>query len=82
MAHVVHTGFGRICGRPEEGVLAFRGIPYAQPPIGPLRFRPPQKPAAWTGVREAFTYGPAAMQVGNPMTAHSPRPDILALRQF
>jgi para-nitrobenzyl esterase len=71
MTHVVHTGFGRICGRPEEGVLAFRGIPYAQPPIGPLRFRPPQKPAAWSGVREAFTYGPAAMQVSNPMAAQT-----------
>ena len=58
---------------PEEGVLAFRGIPYAQPPIGPLRFRPPQKPVAWSGVREAFTYGPAAMQVGNPMAARRVR---------
>jgi para-nitrobenzyl esterase len=47
MAHVVHTGSSRICGRPEEGVLAFRGLPYAPPPIGPLRFRPPQKPVAW-----------------------------------
>ena len=74
MASVVHTRFGRICGRPEEGVLAFLGIPYAQPPIGPLRFRPPQKPAAWSGVRESFTYGPAAMQVGYPMAAQTVGP--------
>ncbi|RPJ60082.1 MAG: carboxylesterase/lipase family protein, partial [Acidobacteria bacterium] len=71
MAHVVHTGSGRVRGMPEEGVLAFRGIPYAQPPVGPLRFRPPQKPVAWRGVREAFTYGPAAMQVGNPMATQT-----------
>jgi para-nitrobenzyl esterase len=44
MAPVVHTGSGRIRGMYEEGVLAFRGIPYAQPPLGPLRFRPPHKP--------------------------------------
>jgi para-nitrobenzyl esterase len=71
MTPVVHTGSGRIRGMPEADVLAFRDIPYAQPPIGPLRFRPPQKPMAWSGVREAFTYGPAAMQVGNPMAAQT-----------
>lgn len=71
MAPVVHTGSGRMRGMHEEGVLAFRGIPYAQPPIGPLRFRPPQKSVAGSGVREALTYGPAAMQVGNPMAAQT-----------
>jgi para-nitrobenzyl esterase len=67
MAPVVHTSAGRIRGVPEDGVLVFRGIPYAQPPIGPLRFRPPHKPAAWEGIREAHTYGPAAMQGANPV---------------
>jgi len=61
MAPIVRTGSGRIRGMSEEGVLVFRGIPYAQPSIGPLRFRPPHKPAAWGGLREASTYGPAAM---------------------
>jgi para-nitrobenzyl esterase len=55
MAHVVKTGSGWSRGVHEEGVLAFRGIPYAQPPIGPLRFRPPLKPVAWDGVRDACT---------------------------
>jgi hypothetical protein len=50
-------------------VLAFRGIPYAQSPVGPLRFRPPHKPVAWDGVRDACTYGPAPMQVGNALSA-------------
>jgi para-nitrobenzyl esterase len=71
MTHIVKTGSGQMRGVQEEGVLAFRGIPYAQPPIGPLRFRPPHKPVAWNGVRDASTYGPAPMQVGNPMTAHT-----------
>ena len=67
MAPVVHTSSGRLRSVPEEGVLVFRGIPYAQPPIGPLRFRPPHKPATWEGIREASTYGPTAMQGGNPV---------------
>ena len=58
MAPVVHTSSGRLRGVPEKSVLAFRGIPYAQPPIGPLRFRPPHKPVRLGGVREAYTYGP------------------------
>jgi para-nitrobenzyl esterase len=69
MVHVVNTDCGRIRGIQEDGVLAFRGIPFAQPPSGPLRFRPPQRPAAWDGVRDACTYGPAAMQVANPVAA-------------
>jgi carboxylesterase type B len=40
MAPVVKTGSGRMHGVHEEGELAFRAIPDAQPPIGPLRFRP------------------------------------------
>lgn len=69
MTHVVQTGCGWIRGVREESVLVFRGIPYAQPPIGPLRFRPPHKPMAWGGVRDACSYGPAPMQVGSPITA-------------
>jgi para-nitrobenzyl esterase len=69
MTHVVKTGSGWIRGVQEKDVLAFRGIPYAQPPIGPLRFRPPHKPEAWDGVRDACTYGPAPMQVSNPFTS-------------
>jgi para-nitrobenzyl esterase len=68
MAPVVHTGSGRMRGMHEEGVLAFRGIPYAQPPLGSLRFRPPHKPVAWGGVREAHTYGPAPLQGHEPFT--------------
>jgi para-nitrobenzyl esterase len=71
MAPVVHTSSGRLRGVPEEGVLVFRGIPYAQPPIGPLRFRPPHKPVGWDGIREAHTYGPVAMQGDNPVTQTS-----------
>jgi len=69
MTQVVKNGSGWIRGVHEEGVLAFRGIPYAQPPIGPLRFCPPHKSVAWDGVRDACTYGPAPMQVSNALAA-------------
>ena len=68
MDPVVNTNSGRLCGTREEGALAFRGIPYAQPPIGPLRFCPPQRPVVWKGVRDASAYGPAPMQVRDPFT--------------
>ena len=43
------TKYGVIKGKKKEGFLAFRGIPYARPPVGELRFRPPQEPEAWEG---------------------------------
>jgi len=43
-------------------VRTFKGIPYAAPPIGPLRWKPPQPVTPWTGVRHASAYGPRAIQ--------------------
>ena len=61
---IVSTTLGRVEGAPGEGVIAFRGIPYAAPPLGPLRFRPPAPHPGWTGVRE--TRAPAAVPPQNP----------------
>ncbi len=47
---VRRTTCGKICGTVEKDVHVWRGIPYAQPPIGPLRFRPAQPVSAWDGV--------------------------------
>ena len=62
MGVVVDTSAGRVRGRSADGVTAFLGIPYAAPPIGPLRFAAPAPPAPWPGVREATRPGPAAPQ--------------------
>ena len=42
----------------------FRGLPFARPPVGPLRFRPPEPPEPWSGVRDAARFGPSASQNG------------------
>jgi len=45
------------------GITVFKGIPYAAPPLGDLRWRPPADPKRWDGIRVCDTYAPAAMQI-------------------
>lgn len=63
MAIVAETAAGTFEGRREGEVLAFRGIRYAQPPVGPLRFRAPVAPEPWDGVVDAREYGPVPHQM-------------------
>src|SRR5437899_4537875 len=49
-------------GPAATGVRAFRGIPFAEPAVGNLRWSAPQPPKKWTGVREAKQFGPRCMQ--------------------
>ena len=49
--------------RPDaEGVRCFKGVPYARPPLGPLRWRPPHPAAPWSGVRPTHVFGPGSLQ--------------------
>jgi para-nitrobenzyl esterase len=54
---IVETAFGKVRGRREGNVFVWKGIPYAKAPVGPLRFRPPEPPDGWSGIREATQYG-------------------------
>ena len=60
---------GRLEGVTHEDVVAFKGIPFAAPPVGSLRWRPPQPPQSWPGVRKADSYGADCMQVPFPSDA-------------
>ena len=64
-ASLIQIDAGKISGvtlDPESGLQVFRGIPYAQPPIGDFRWRPPQSVDSWEGVRACYTFGPASIQ--------------------
>jgi para-nitrobenzyl esterase len=58
----VDTTYGKIEGEQHEQCCVFRGIPFAAPPVGLLRFCAPRPPAPWHGVRSALSFGPAAAQ--------------------
>lgn len=56
---------GTVEGVQQGVVRIFRGIPYAQPPVGALRWKPPVAAADWQGVRKATAFGPACVQPRN-----------------
>ena len=58
----VRVDGGELQGVADDGVVSFKGIPFAAPPVGDLRWRPPQPAAKWTGVRQAADYGANCMQ--------------------
>jgi para-nitrobenzyl esterase len=60
----IDTGYisGTIIGDVNKEVRIYRGIPYAAPPIGDLRWKPPQPAASWTGIRECTAFGKSSPQ--------------------
>jgi para-nitrobenzyl esterase len=66
------TGGEVLGSREADGTHAWRGIRYAQPPVGPLRWRAPQPLAPWSGVQEALQHGPMAPQFGGLLAAVPP----------
>jgi len=65
----LHIHEGRVRGAVSEGVISFKGIPFAQPPTGENRWRPPQPVQSWTGVRDATEYAADCMQLPFPSDA-------------
>ncbi len=58
----VENGLLAVPGAESHGVRVFRGVPFAAPPVGPLRWQPPQAPIPWKGVRPVDRFGANAMQ--------------------
>lgn len=66
LLHAVATPLGQLRGEIlPGGVRVFRGVPFAEAPVGALRFKPTTAKQPWTGVREALHFAPAAMQEGD-----------------
>ena len=59
---IVKIDSGELQGEAADGVVSFKGIPFAAPPVGELRWRPPQPAAKWTGVRQATEFPADCMQ--------------------
>lgn len=61
-AQIVKTEYGFVEGTLENGVFVYKGIPFAAPPVGNLRWRPPQPPKKWDGVLKTIRFAPACPQ--------------------
>jgi para-nitrobenzyl esterase len=72
-AELAVTDTGMVRGFASGSVAAYLGIPYAAPPLAALRWRPPQAPATWSGVRAARQFAPACMQTGVSMPGRTRR---------
>ena len=79
---VVVTQSGPVQGIGVSGVNEWLGIPYAAPPVGPLRFYPPQPPAAFSGTFQATQFGSSCPQSGNSFGHSSTDEDCLTLNVY
>src|SRR5262245_43822446 len=68
---VVQADSGSLAGEwnADQTVCTFKGVPYARPPVGALRWRPPQPPPRWSGMRPAAGFGPRCVQPERPTNA-------------
>ena len=77
----IESGYvaGTLIGDAAAPVRIYRGIPYAAPPVGDLRWRPPQPPTKWSGIREAVTYGTHPVQFSGSQYPNAQGEDCLYL---
>jgi len=83
---VAVTQQGAVRGTVSDGVTRWLGIPYAKPPVGDLRFRPPEDPDCWAGIRDTTAYGDKCLQKefaqGQPQGQRVGSEDCLTLNVF
>lgn len=73
-AWAAETDSGKVQGIREGAIVVYRGVPFAAPPVGKLRWRPPQPVKPWRGVRTADRFAPACMQKGVSMPGEPQSP--------
>ncbi|MBV9796190.1 MAG: carboxylesterase family protein [Actinobacteria bacterium] len=79
---VVGTADGFVRGSSAAGVSEFLGLPYAAPPVGNLRWQPPQPAARWSGVRAATSFAPHCPQSASPFGLASTSENCLYLNVY
>src|ERR1700733_5012468 len=79
---IAGTANGAVRGLADGAVDEFLGIPYAAPPVGALRWQPPQPAASWSGVRDATQFAPHCPQLAGPFGQASTSEDCLFLNVF
>jgi para-nitrobenzyl esterase len=72
LAAPVQVDSGALQGMYESGLTIYKGVPFAKPPLGDLRWREPQPVKRWRGVRKATEFAPACMQKGVSMPGETP----------
>ena len=76
---IVNVEGGLVEGSVEDGIHVFKGIPFAAPPVGDLRWKAPLPVLPWEGVRKADTFAPACPQPSNPASGMETSEDCLYL---
>ena len=78
---IVKTGTGQVSGISQDGIRVYHGIPFAAPPVGDLRWRPPAPVQPWDGVKEATAYAATCPQAKKPSTASLPGSPVLNMSE-
>jgi para-nitrobenzyl esterase len=79
---IVHTANGWVQGKTTGAMTEYLGIPYAAPPVGALRWRPPQPAASWRGIRQATSFASHCPQPGSSFGIGSLSEDCLYLNVY